>query len=178
MKRALCSTGLALALAVTGCGGGSDRHAGGEGGNPSMASSATPGTGKMLDIGMTDVGRAVVDDHGRTLYLFTRDTATKSNCSGACAQEWPPALVGRASKTAAGIDRREVGSIKRSDGSRQLTYAGHPLYFFTGDGELGDATGAGSTAFGGKWYAVAPSGKPLRGASNDGSGGSGGGYGY
>jgi predicted lipoprotein with Yx(FWY)xxD motif len=160
---------------VAGCGGGG--YGGGGGSKSKSSSSTAPAGHNALAVGKTDVGQAVVDGSGRTLYLFERDTATKSNCSGACAKQWPPATLGGTSTSGPGIDRHKFGSIMRSDGSRQLTYGGHPLYTFAGDSSPGDAKGQGSKAFGAEWYALSPSGKPIESESKSGgsSGGSGGG---
>lgn len=94
-----------------------------------------------------------------TVYMFKADHGTHSNCSGACANVWPP-VIGR--PTATGTARAaELGTVLRSDGTRQVTYRGHPLYRYAKDGDAGDAYGAGITEFGAAWYALAPSGKVI-----------------
>ena len=166
---------LLFALLVAGCGSGG----GGYGGN---SSSSTPTTssaptssagGGTVATASTGVGTVLVDGKGRTLYVFDRDHGGQSACSGACAANWPPALASGA-PAGKGVDKGKLGTIKRSDGGRQVTFAGHPVYRFSGDQAAGDTNGQGQNAFGGKWYAVAPSGTTVTAtAGGSGSGGSG-----
>ena len=109
---------------------------------------------------------------GFTLYSFAPDTPTKSNCNGTCAQNWPPV---RGLVTAPGV-KGTFGTIKRSDGSVQATFDGHPLYAFVGDTAPGQAKGNGLNAAGGLWHEITTSGTAPAGTSSSGS--SGGGYGY
>jgi predicted lipoprotein with Yx(FWY)xxD motif len=94
-----------------------------------------------------------------TVYLFEADKGGKSACSGACAGAWPP-VTGNG-KAVAGASAAKLGKITRSDGTTQVTYKGHPLYFFVKDKDDGDAYGQGSKAFGGSWYVLKPSGNKL-----------------
>jgi predicted lipoprotein with Yx(FWY)xxD motif len=109
------------------------------------------------------LGTYLVDSKGRTLYLFQKDKSTKSTCSGACAEEWPPLLT--AGKAAASGSARKglLGTSKRTDGTTQVTYNGHPLYYFSGDRKAGDTNGQGVNAFGAKWYEESVAGKRLGG---------------
>jgi predicted lipoprotein with Yx(FWY)xxD motif len=110
---------------------------------------------------------------GFTLYAFAPDTSTTSKCNGACAQNWPPVKV---PTTASGV-KGAFATIKRSDGSTQLTFRGHPLYTFVGDKSPGQASGNGINAFGGLWHeAPASGGAAPAGSSSSGSGGGGNGY--
>ena len=109
---------------------------------------------------------------GFTLYSFAPDTPTKSNCNGTCAQNWPPV---KGPATASGVTGT-FGTIKRSDGSVQATFDGHPLYTFAGDTAPGQAKGNGLNAAGGLWHEITTSGTAPAGSSSSGSGG--GGYGY
>jgi predicted lipoprotein with Yx(FWY)xxD motif len=103
-------------------------------------------------------GTILTDGNGRAVYLWVADTGDASTCSGACASAWPP-VPARGTVTAAGSARAgDLGTITRSDGTRQVTYDGHPLYYFSGDSGPGTAAGQGSPAFGAKWWLVAPSG--------------------
>src|SRR5579859_1055172 len=128
------------------------------------------------------LGAIVVDGSGRTLYRFDKDSASPpaSNCTGACAQLWPPVLVGT-QISLTGVDRSLLGTIKRSDGSVQLTLHGWPLYRYAGDTAAGQVNGEGLD---GTWFAVHPTGaKALTSsaASNTSTGSSNtstGGYGY
>ena len=94
-----------------------------------------------------------------TVYLFEADRGASSACSGACAAVWPP--VPATHVVAGGARSALVGSIVRADGRRQLTYAGHPLYFYARDGDAGDAYGQGISSFGASWYVVTPAGAKV-----------------
>ena len=107
------------------------------------------------------LGTILVDRGGRTLYLFEKDRRSTSACSGACARYWPP-LIARGKPTAAGSVRASLlGTTRRSDGSRQVTYRGYPLYRFAGDTEPGQTTGQGSRAFGAGWFVLSPAGERV-----------------
>src|SRR5262245_35029867 len=108
-----------------------------------------------------ELGTILVDSNGRTLYLFRGDSGSKSTCSGACASLWPPlraidkpTVSGRASASL-------IGSTTRSDGDRQVTYNGHPLYLYAGDETAGDTRGQGLTDFGASWYVLSPAGQQV-----------------
>src|SRR4029077_17978687 len=104
---------------------------------------------------------------GFTLYSFAPDTSTASKCNGTCAQNWPPVKPG----TASGV-KGAFATIKRSDGSPQLTFHGHPLYTFVGDKSPAQASGNGIPAFGGLWHEPPASGGAApAGNSSSGSGG-------
>jgi predicted lipoprotein with Yx(FWY)xxD motif len=107
------------------------------------------------------LGTFLVNGHGRTLYLFQKDKTPRSKCSGACATDWPPLLTsGKA--TASGSARKALlGTSKRSDGTTQVTYKGHPLYTYAGDAKAGDTLGQGVSAYGARWYAVTASGRRV-----------------
>ncbi len=109
------------------------------------------------------LGTILVDGSGRTLYLFQKDKSSKSTCSGACADAWPPVLT-TGKPTSAGSARKSLLSTsKRSDGKTQVTYNGHPLYRFKGDTRAGQTKGNKVDAFGARWYAVTPAGKRVGG---------------
>ena len=123
-----------------------------------IASSATskPATVKT---GTSSLGRIVVDGQSHTLYLFQKDKAGKSACSGACAQNWPPLLTKGAPKAGPGAKAPLLGTTRRADGTTQVTYNKHPLYTFVGDaGKRGSTQGQGLSAFGARWYVVAAKG--------------------
>jgi predicted lipoprotein with Yx(FWY)xxD motif len=129
---------------------------------PGPTSSATAPASSMLAMRNTNHGPILVDGKGRTLYLFAADKTTTSTCTGACAAAWPPALAGSGKPTVgSGLTASMVGTTKRSDGTTQVTYAGHPLYYFSGDMAPGQANGQNLTAFGAKWYVVTPKGTPV-----------------
>jgi predicted lipoprotein with Yx(FWY)xxD motif len=154
---------LALAVvpvAFAACGGSSANTATAT----AAAASAKSATGKpssTVGVGSTGLGKILVDSTGRTLYLFKADSSTRSACSGACATAWPPLTAGAAPAVTGGANAALVGAISRSDGSRQVTYNGHPLYLFVKDQKPGDVNGQGLTAFGGAWFAVSPAGNQI-----------------
>jgi predicted lipoprotein with Yx(FWY)xxD motif len=125
-------------------------------------------------------GSYLVGPSGRALYLWVADTSGKSSCSGACAKVWPPLLAKSAPTASGGVAASDIGATTRSDGAKQVTYKGHPLYYFSADSGMGMTTGQGNDGFGAKWWLVAPSGTAITaGAASSGSssGSSGGGYG-
>jgi predicted lipoprotein with Yx(FWY)xxD motif len=110
----------------------------------------------------TKLGKIVVDGPARTLYLFEKDKNGKSACSGACAKNWPPLLTKGKPKAGTGAQASKLGTTKRSDGTTQVTYGGHPLYTFVADkSKPGSTKGQGVDAFGAEWYVVGPNGKKV-----------------
>ena len=107
------------------------------------------------------LGTFLVDGHGRTLYLFQKDKTARSRCSGACATDWPPLLTSGKATGSGSARKALLGTSKRSDGTTQVTYKGHPLYTYAGDAEAGDTNGQGVSAYGARWYAVTPSGRRV-----------------
>jgi predicted lipoprotein with Yx(FWY)xxD motif len=105
--------------------------------------------------------KALVDSHGRALYLFEADKHGKSTCSGPCAAAWPPFTTTGTPQAGGGVRQSLLGTIGRADGATQVTYNGHPLYFFGGDSIAGTAKGQGSNAFGGGWYVMNASGNKI-----------------
>jgi predicted lipoprotein with Yx(FWY)xxD motif len=104
-------------------------------------------------------GRVLVDNRGHALYLFTRDTHANSTCAGACARAWPPYLVSGRGRGVAGARSSLIGVTRRRDGSRQLTYARHPLYYYVGDRSPGQILCQDVEEYGGHWWVVSPAGR-------------------
>jgi predicted lipoprotein with Yx(FWY)xxD motif len=96
-----------------------------------------------------------------TLYLFEGDKGTASQCSGACAQIWPPLTTTGTPRLAGAARAADLGTTRRADGTIQVTYKGHPLYYYTKDKDSGDAYGEGVKLFGAEWYVLAPSGNKI-----------------
>jgi predicted lipoprotein with Yx(FWY)xxD motif len=147
------------ALAVAACGGGGAATA-----SPPPAPSkttTTPVQTASVRVANSRLGRILVDSTGHTLYLFKGDSGTSSACSGACAVAWPPLLTGATPAVAGGANAALVATIPRSDGARQVTYNGHPLYTFVKDHKPGDVNGQGLTAFGAAWFVVSPAGNQI-----------------
>lgn len=117
--------------------------------------------GAALKTRHAKLGTFLVDGNGRTLYLFQKDKTSRSRCSGACAAAWPPLLTAVRPTGSGGVRKALLGTSKRADGTRQVTYKGHPLYLFSGDQKPGDTNGNGVKAFGARWYAVSTSGRRI-----------------
>jgi predicted lipoprotein with Yx(FWY)xxD motif len=129
---------------------------------------ATSSRAATVKVAKTNLGRILVDSSGRTLYLFKKDTGRKSTCYGQCAEFWPPLKAGGKPKAGSGVRASKIGTTKRRDGTRQVTYNGHPLYLFAQDTKRGDTNGEGIKAFGALWWAVSPAGTQVTGHSSSG----------
>jgi predicted lipoprotein with Yx(FWY)xxD motif len=138
-----------------------------------LASSSSTSARTTVAVASSNLGRILVDAHGRTLYLFARDKNGKSACSGSCATYWPPLIASGKVRAGAGAKASLLGTTRRSDGRRQVTYRNHPLYRYVGDAGKGQTTGQGLDLSGGKWWVLSPAGKKIvtSGSSNPGSGG-------
>ena len=169
----LALAALALGIAAAGCGGSSSSSAtpAASGTNASSGSSGAYGYGGgggsstsssavTVKTASSPLGTILVDQDGKTLYLFEADSMNKSNCSGGCLTLWPPVMASGKATAGSGVS---AGMIGTASGSSQVTYAGHPLYWFSGDTAAGDTNGEGLTDFGGAWYAVPPAGKAVVG---------------
>jgi len=108
----------------------------------------------------TAVGKVLVAANGHTLYLFTADRGKKSTCYGQCAGYWPPLFAAKPT-IGAGLKASLLGTTKRKDGKLQVTYAGHPLYFFAQDKKAGQVNGQGFVHFGGSWWVVSAAGTKI-----------------
>jgi predicted lipoprotein with Yx(FWY)xxD motif len=122
---------------------------------------STTGTGATVSLGKTKLGRVLVNSKGHTLYLFKKDKQGKSTCYGSCAKFWPPLLAHGKASLGPGVNRSMLGTTRRSNGSRQLTYKHHPLYTYALDKHAGQTNGQGKFVFGAKWYAVSASGNAV-----------------
>jgi predicted lipoprotein with Yx(FWY)xxD motif len=180
----------APALLVAACGGSSGSGSAQGGGGSAYGAGTSVHTATVVETHSSDLGTYLTDGSGRTVYLFAADHGNTSTCNGSCASAWPPVRVKGSAKATGDAKASMLRTITRSDGSKQVTYAGHPLYYFAGDRSAGDLNGQGSNGFGAKWWVVSPSGKaipqtsggstPAPSASSSGSGssgGSGGGWG-
>lgn len=166
---------VAAAVAFAGCGSSSTSGSsgtsassgsayGGGASSSGMATKAVSAPASTAAAGAAKIGLShghLVDAKGRTLYLFEADKTSKSVCNGACAQNWPPTTTSGKPKAGHGVKASLLKTSKRSDGSTQVTYHGHPLYRFVGDSKPGQTTGEGINAFGAKWYIVNAAGKKI-----------------
>ena len=132
--------------------------------SPTAAASASSSSASMT-IDLSSVsgipGKFLVDGQGRTIYLFEADKSTASTCSGACAAAWPPVTASGMPMAGSGVSQSLLGTTKRADGTEQVTYNGHPLYYFAADTGSGMAKGQGSKAFGAGWYVLDAKGSKI-----------------
>jgi predicted lipoprotein with Yx(FWY)xxD motif len=149
----------AVAIAIAGCGGGNNHSTSAPAG-ANAGTTAQPAAGTVR-AATTKLGRILVDSRGRSLYLFEQDKGTASTCYGACASLWPPLTVSGSPKAGAGIVAAKLGTSKRKDGKAEVTYNGHPLYYYAGDQKPGDTTGEGLNQFGAPWDVLSTSGKGI-----------------
>ncbi|HVN50850.1 MAG TPA: hypothetical protein VMT43_05430 [Acidimicrobiales bacterium] len=156
---AACTAALAIALALAACSSSSPSTRTAATDSSTTASTTAPtsttsAAAADVEVGQTKLGKVLVDEKGRTLYLLTKDTPTTSTCTGTCAQGWPPLTV-TGTPTAGSDVTGNLTIIRRADGTTQVVVNGHPLYTFAGDGKPGDTSGQG---VGHVWYAVTPQG--------------------
>ena len=127
---------------------------------PSAATSCAA-SGHTISLCRTNLGRVLVNSKGHTLYLFKKDRHGASTCYGSCATFWPPLLKHGKPTLGPGVKKSLLGTTRRRNGKRQLTYNKHPLYTYSLDTRAGQTKGEGLTAFGAKWYAVSANGKAV-----------------
>lgn len=177
------AAGATSALLLTACGSSGDSSSSTDSAaaaSSAPASSAPAGNGDADGMGMATtsmlmteemegMGAFVTDDKGMTLYRYEMDQASpsKSMCTGDCAKTWMPVMA-QDSVKAMGVKQSLVGSVDRSDGMKQLTLAGRPLYRYMGDAKAGEMKGQAKDS---KWYALTPAGEKAA-MSSDGSGSS------
>jgi predicted lipoprotein with Yx(FWY)xxD motif len=149
--RALLSlvAGLVLASAATGA-------------SPALSGPTTSGVSATLTVRSSAYGRILFDGRGRALYAFGRDSRRHSACTGECARRWPPYIARGRLRAGAGTKSALLGTTLRPDSSRQVTYAGRPLYFYVGDRKPGQVLCQNVDEFGGLWLVIRPSGRLVR----------------
>jgi predicted lipoprotein with Yx(FWY)xxD motif len=147
---ALATGALALAAACSSSGGSSG----------SSSAPAPPASHNAVNAQSTSLGTILVNGQGRTVYVFANDKTNASTCAGACAADWPPVAAPSPLPASLPGVSGALGTTARSDGSHQLTVAGHPVYTFSGDSAPGQTKGQGITLNGGLWTVVTPSGAP------------------
>jgi predicted lipoprotein with Yx(FWY)xxD motif len=148
---------LGATVVVAGCGS-SGSSSSSAAGNPGPSSS-----GVAIKTAKGPDGTYLIGPSGRALYLWVADKGGTSVCSGACATIWPPLTTKVAPTASGGVKAADLGTITRSDGTKQVTYKDHPLYYYVTDSTPGQLTGQGSNSFGAKWWLVAPSGAAITG---------------
>jgi predicted lipoprotein with Yx(FWY)xxD motif len=154
MNRKLLVAGAFSVITVLTTACGSSPSTGSTNPSPSPA-----GTGaKVAVANNAKLGQILVDDKGMTLYLFVKDTGTSSTCYDQCATFWPPFLTTGTPQAGTGANQSLLGTTTRTDGKVEVTYAGHPLYYFQKDKAAGDITGQGVNGFGDLWWVLTPAG--------------------
>ncbi|HTT53935.1 MAG TPA: hypothetical protein VMH35_21280 [Streptosporangiaceae bacterium] len=154
---------VAAGLLAAACGSAAGSTAGpapAHGGTAGGTSNASA-TGTVIAAHAGSAGAFLTTASGRTVYLWTADGMNRSNCSGACSGAWPAVLAHGKLTAAGGAKAADLGTITRSDGTKQVTYDGHPLYTFAGDSGPGQTSGQGNDGFGAKWWLVAPAGTKI-----------------
>jgi predicted lipoprotein with Yx(FWY)xxD motif len=154
----LASAGLAIviaaaAVAVFAIGGGNAKA------NQSQATATS-----AISIRSTSLGKTLVDGNGRTLYLFEGDRANISTLSTAGAAVWPRFVSSGPVKAGNGVQAALIGTTTSPTGGKQVTYQGHPLYYYVGDSNPGSTRGQGLNEFGALWYVLGPSGTAITSA--------------
>jgi predicted lipoprotein with Yx(FWY)xxD motif len=147
-RRFMAITAAAVGLAATGTG------------LVVTAGAMTP-AGQRVIAHSSEYGRVIFTGHNRAIYLFARDHG-KSTCYGACAKAWPPVLTKGKPIAGSGVNAKLLGTVHRTDGTTQVTYAGHPLYRFTKDKKAFQITCQNVSQFGAKWLVITPAGKAVR----------------
>jgi predicted lipoprotein with Yx(FWY)xxD motif len=134
-------------------------------GQPSSQTASASSSTAAMTIDLQSVSgindKILADGQGRALYLFTGDKSSTSTCTGACAATWPPVTASAMPMAGGGVSQSLLGTTKRADGTEQLTYNGHPLYYFSADTGSGMAKGQGVKAFGSDWYVVDGKGSKI-----------------
>jgi predicted lipoprotein with Yx(FWY)xxD motif len=175
MRWFLIAVAATMALAACSNGSSAGAYGGGSTSTSSSSSSAPMAAEAAISTANVDgVGTVLVDGNGMTLYLFESDTGPTSTCTASCATTWP-ALTSSGAPTVTGkADASMLGTSARDDGTKQVTYNGHPLYLYSGDTAQGQVNGEG---IGGVWFAVTSDGSAAQATSSSKGGGYGNGYG-
>ena len=159
--------GVALLVAACSTTGSSGTAAAGSS-SPAGASSSSAAAGGSGSTVITTVsssaGTFLATSSGHAVYLWSKDGDGMSACTGACTGAWPPVTTTGQVTASGGAKSSDLGTITRPDGTKQVTYDGHPLYFFSGDSGPGMASGQGNDGFGAKWWLVSPSGSDVTSA--------------
>lgn len=151
----------AVAIGVAACGGGATAQTGGNPYGGTAAKQQPTAAGAAIAVRSTPLGNILVGAGGHTLYLFEADRLNVSNCRGACLSLWPPFTVGGKPQARGGALASKIGTIPAGSGKRQVTYNGHPLYYYAADQKPGDTTGEGLNQFGAVWDVVSTAGKGV-----------------
>ena len=120
---------------------------------------AAPGAAARLSVRSTEYGKALFGPSGKVVYVFGADRGSTSRCYGVCATAWPPLLTSAAPLAGRGVEAKLLGTTKRKNGTLQVTYNGHPLYYYQAD-KVGKIMCQHATMHGGLWLIIKPNGQP------------------
>lgn len=164
---------LALGTAVGACGSSSKSSSASSSSSGSGAAQTAPSSstsnamaaakakGVKVSLRKVKVGKVLTGPNGHTVYLFEKDKGGKSACYGKCAKVWSPLTTTGTPQPGKGLKASLLATSKRRDGMKQVTYGGHPLYYYEDDKKPGTTEGEGSKEFGAEWYVVGANGKKI-----------------
>jgi predicted lipoprotein with Yx(FWY)xxD motif len=164
MRGGLVTIALAAGL-LAGCGDGMEEaSAPAPRKQPKPAAAPVKKAGKrtFVKVRKTRYGRILTDGKGRAFYLFTKEKTRRAACYGECADAWPPFYARGAVRAGTGVRQDGVGVTNRNGKRRQVTYNGHPLYYYVTDRAPGQVTCQNVTEYGGTWLVLAPTGQAIR----------------
>jgi predicted lipoprotein with Yx(FWY)xxD motif len=171
MRSLLASAGVLALMAIAGCGAGDDESDNAGGSATETGAAPAPqrdGTTNEAGTGITikaadnsDLGTILFDGKDGPVYLFDKETSDRSECYGDCARAWPPVVTDGSPRAGRGAQAAKLGTTQRRDGTMQVTYAGHPLYYYEGDSP-GEVRCNDVEEFGGLWLVLDPSGKTVQ----------------
>jgi predicted lipoprotein with Yx(FWY)xxD motif len=152
----------ALAVALAACGSSDNKKSSASSGTTTSGGAvAAKPKGVGVALRKVSFGKVAVGPNSHTVYLFLKDKGTTSECNGTCAKVWAPLTTSGQPQAGPGLDASLLGSSTRADGPMQVTYGGHPLYYYDDDKRPGMTEGEGKKEFGAEWYAVGAVGKKL-----------------
>jgi predicted lipoprotein with Yx(FWY)xxD motif len=122
---------------------------------------AAPGAAARVSVRSTEYGKTLFGPSGKVVYVFGADRGSTSRCYGVCAAAWPPLLTSAAPLAGPGVEAKLLGMTKRKNGTLQVTYNGHPLYYYEAD-KVGKIMCQHATMHGGLWLVIKPNGQPNR----------------
>jgi predicted lipoprotein with Yx(FWY)xxD motif len=168
MIRLIAIGASAGALLLAGCGGDDDDDSGGSAAATSPATTAPAQTqaaapaakGTAIKTGDSQFGDVLFDADDQAIYYFDKESGSRSECYGECAEAWPPVLTKGEPQAGSGIEQGLLGTTQRDDGTTQVTYDGHPLYLYAHEGP-NQVTCHDVSEFGGLWLAVEPNGQAV-----------------
>jgi predicted lipoprotein with Yx(FWY)xxD motif len=120
---------------------------------------AVPSAATRMSAHSTEFGKAVFGPNGKVVYVFGADRGSTSHCYGVCAAAWPPVLTRGAPRAGSGVEAKLLGMTTRKDGKQQVTYNGHPLYYYSAD-KVGKVMCQHANMHGGLWLIIKPNGRP------------------